>query len=577
MAAPLTKKQRQALPDGLPLSAHDKLLEKFGILALFHLVHPDGDRSKLDPLRQFADCQVNLVPQKDLYEAFNDWFDDDRRKDRILELLANFERDHTGANAMKLNALRNMADVLDKAPWNKELVKFCGDFAAKNAKAYRINQFGFTFNTDVTLFRDVGHAIANWTCDYHHNVYDDKDIGKPKADVNVWQRRPFLKKEASELARAYMSDRLLECTSDEYRNTPEAGRLRPWSRVADQVHALLPRIVSTMGQKNGPEVELGSLLLEAAAWAIVNLHDGHPIVFNIRRREMTPIAVAPEPEPTGEDDEVASDTDSEGGKPLVDKTYRTTEVLTLIAVPNKDRTDYVFRDSWPASVGNITNSFAELISYYDKGQEGTGLDSSDDAEYKEAVMKISPFFLMLPMLVAHPPHPGLAKSNDPKWSLYEKVSPPHQPLEVSRMRFQGWTLGVNDPDRKQASINDWVIYGTQLAVQHNQAETREYTFFIPGQCMTLRKETLDAAPRHLLMASLNEASRMAKNILALQKKADATGAVAGGFGIRITNMVLPAMTKAEGDQVAAIKQPNTRLNKYKEVYPNNKAFYELLQ
>lgn len=222
---PLTKKERAALPDGLPLSAHDKLLEKFGIIALYHLVHPDGDREKIDPLRQLSDCQVNLIGHTDLYDAFEEAFEDEEGRERILSLLKTFVADHAGD--LKLTALRTMDDVVGAKKWNEDLVRFCQEFEKANPETYRVNMLGFAQNTDVTIFKDVSGAIANWTVDYNSPVYDDADIGKPKGEIAIRPRRPELKKEGSVLARAYTIKRLLEHTSEEYRKTPYTQQLRP--------------------------------------------------------------------------------------------------------------------------------------------------------------------------------------------------------------------------------------------------------------------------------------------------------------------------------------------------------------
>ncbi|KAL0060743.1 hypothetical protein AAF712_012475 [Marasmius tenuissimus] len=580
--APLTKKQRQTLPQGLPFSAHEKLLEKFGILALYHLVHPNGNREKIDALRQFGDCQTNLIAQTDLVEAFDDMFDDhgNAQKEHILELLTKFESDHQ--KGLKLTALRTMEDVIGQAEWDEDLIQFCTRLEKKNPKAYRINMFGFAHNTDVTLFKDVAGAIANWTVDYNSPVYVDSDIGKPKNEIELRPRRPELKKEASVLARAYTADRLFEHTTKEYQVTSYANRMRPWTDIANQVHALLPRVIGVVPQKNGPDVEVGSLLLEALAWFIVTCREGRLLTINLRRRQMTPVSTAPSHSDTlalaVDDPERLGITHESQFRPChtpeVDKLYTTEKVLTFVAIPNKERTDFVFHKAWPERIGNTTMGFIEIISYYDVNQQGTGLSSANLEEYEKAVMACSPIVLILPTCVAHPPHPGLVTGrNSPKWSWYEEISPPHQKLDVTRTSIQGFTLGTNDPDRKQASINDLVIYGTRLAGEFGHLDTREYTYAETRKCMTLRKDPIDAAPRHVLMASPNEASLRGQAIMDLQMKASETGAIVGGYGCRIKDVILNTLNKEDGDTISAIVQSNARLNKYKEIMPMNAVFF----
>jgi hypothetical protein len=565
--ASLTKKQRAALPEGLPLSAHDKLLEKFGIIALFHLVHPDGDREKIDPLRQFADCQVNLIAQTDLYEAFDDAFEDENEQERILALLKAFVADH--AADLKLTALRNMDDVIGQKKWDDDLVAFCAKFEQDHPKAYKINMLGFAQNTDVTLFKDVSGAIANWTVDYNSPVYADEDIGKPKGEITIWPRRPELKKDASVLARAYTNARLLEHTSEEYQKTPYEQQLRAWNDIADQTHALITRVVDTVPQKNGPDVEVGSLFLEVLAWFIVSFREDRHLTVNIRRRAMTPFGE------TVQDEEVEEE-NQRGDIAEIDKTYRIDEVLTFVARPIKNGRDFQLLDKWPATIGDLTAGFIEMISYFHVGQPGEGLDSADRATYKATVMTSSPFLLMLPTLVAHKPHPGLVTGrNSPKWSLYEDVSPSHQKLNVTRTAFQGFTLGKYNPDVKQASIADLKTYGLELAYAHDHADTREYSFAENKKCMTLRKASLDCSPRHLVMASANEAIHHARYLMELQEKADKTGAVVGGYGCRIKNMVLNVTDRETGDRLSAIGQSNTRLKAYDEAMPHNGVFSAL--
>lgn len=323
-------------------------------------------------------------------------------------------------------------------------------------------------------------------------------------------------------------------------------------------------------QKNGSDVEVGSLLLEAAAWVIVTFREGKRLTVNLRRRQMTPIG-----EDTHGDSEKVEESERDGVAEI-DKTYRVEDIFTLLALPQNGG-DFTLVDTWPAEAGRKTGGFIELISYYDVGQKGTGLDSADPAEYKAAAMRSSPFLLMLPTLVAHKPHPGLVTAaTAPSGAGTKTCPPPHQKLDVTRTSFQGFTLGAYDPSApRQASIADWKTHGLELAYAHDHADTREYSFAENRKCMVLRKAPVDAAPRHLLMASPDEARRHAQAILALQKKADEAGAMVGGYGCRIKNMVLNVTDRATGDAISALCQSNARLKAYNEKMPNNGVFSAL--
>lgn len=584
----LSNKQRKALPQGLPLSAHRKLLEKCGILALFHLVHEKGDREKIDALRQFADCQVNLIAQADLVDLFHGMFEgeSDGLKKQVLDALAQFWAAHD--KGLKITQLRTMEDVIGDDDWDTNLVVFCKALEKKNPEAYKINLFGFAQNTDVTLSKDVLGAIGNWTVDYNWPVYADEDKGKPKDQVTIKVRRPELKKEASELARAYTLKRLGEHTSKEYQDTPFENNLRPWNDVADQVHALLPRITDIVQQKNGPDVEIGSALLEVLAWLIVTCREGRNLTFNVRRRKMTPANTAPAPSDTPAMERSTStgsfaslkleEEDQRDEAPQVDKLYRSVKIFTLVAVPNEERTDFIFHNTWDDKLGNVAMGFVDVINYYNFSQEGSGLSSANLHEFENALMTISPVLLILPTLVLHPPHTGLVTGrNSPQWPLYEEVSPPLQKLAVTRTSFQGLTLGKYDSDRKQASVYDLIHYGGQLGQQYNHWCTMEYSFPKAGQCFILRTDPIDAALRHLLMTTPNEARRHAQAITDLQKRADETGAVVGGFVVRINGVLLPLVTEEDGNDIAAIKGTNNKMKEYKNLMHNNGVFTQLAE
>ena len=70
-------------------------------------------------------------------------------------------------------------------------------------------------------------------------------------------------------------------------------------------------------------------------------------------------------------------------------------------------------------------------------------------------------------------------------------------------------------------------------------------------------------------------SRHAKTILDLQARADETGALVGGYGVRMKNMILNTLTQEDGDNIAGIGQSNTRLNAYKTLMHTNGVFSEL--
>ncbi|KAL9931402.1 hypothetical protein V8E36_009688 [Tilletia maclaganii] len=492
--------------------------------------------------------------------AFDDAFGDEDEQERILSLLKAFVSDHAGD--LKLTALRHMHDVIGQNKWDEDLVAFCAKLEEKIPDAYKINMFGFAQNTDVTLFRDVFGAISNWTVNYHSPVYADADIGRSKSEVAIWRRRPELKKEASMLARAYINKRLLQHTSEEYRSVPYERQLRPWNDIADQTHALITRVIGTVPQKDGTDVEVGSVFLEVLAWLIVTFREGRHLTINIRRRAMTPFGHVPQEEEGAEN--------QRGDISNIDKTYRVDDVLTFVAHATENGRDFKMFDKWPEAIGNITSGFIEMISYFDVGQAGEALNSANRAEFKATAMASSPFLLMLPTLVSHKPHPGLVTGrNSPKWSLYEDVSPPPQRLSVTRTAFQGFTLGKYDPSAKQASIADLKTYGLQLAYAQDYADAGEYSFAENNKCMTLRKAPLDCAPRHLLMASANEAVEHGRQIMELQKRADEAGAVVGGYGCRIKNLVLNVTDRDTGDRISAIGLSNTRLKAYNEAMPQN--------
>lgn len=584
--AMLSKKQRAALPFGLPQSAHLKLLEKCGILGLYHLVHPDGDREKIDGLRQYADCQTNLIAQTDLFYHFREMVEaEDGNIEEILNALADFCNEHD--KGLKITQLRTMEDVIGQKQWDEALVTFCQALAQKEPEAYRINLLCFAQNTDVTLSKDVLGAIGNWTVDYNWAVYADEDFGKPKDKVILQACRAYLKREASELARAYTLERLWKHTSEKYRKDTSGDKLRPWDDIADQVHALLPLITGSVQQEvkqqDGSidifEVTVGALLLEVLAWYIVTCREGRSIVYNVRCREMTPAPQLATEESTSSLAELEMEEENERAESArADKLYRSAGVFTLIAVPNEDRTNFVFRENWDVETGNLPMGHVEVIHYVDAGQQGSGLSSADIDEFKKALNDTDPLLLILPTCVAHPPHTGLVTGrNSPKWSLYEEVSPPHQKLNVTRTSFQGLALGPHDPDRKQASLYDMVHYGVQLGQEFGHANTMEYTFPARDrpQCYTLRTEPIDAACRHMLMATPNEARRHAKTIMEIQKRIDETGAVVGGYAVKINGVILPVMSKEAGDKLTLVK--TRRLEEYKKLMTENGVLARLAE
>ncbi|KAJ3497646.1 hypothetical protein NLG97_g1740 [Lecanicillium saksenae] len=256
-------------------------------------------------------------------------------------------------------------------------------------------------------------------------------------------------------------------------------------------------------------------------------------------------------------------------------TYTLTEVRCLYYTPNSETGAFEpVSDVEPALQNTPCLAFNCWSTYVDS-QPGSGLDSSDDAEYFNALARSDISWLITVYANVHPPFASKssATAEDLRSTYADICGSSVRRFDYSREQCRGFDLRVQPSRDARPSLYEELVMSDQLAQSHDFANARLIPMGAKSRNCYLRIGlAVDFAVEHVKASSFGRASAFCAGLK--RRHASAGQAVIGQFVVRIGRHGVSCTDDNFARTLSGIRNNKKKWDRYASEHVQNLVFYD---